>query len=150
MNTHCPICLCEHNARPAVLPCNHSMCRACFVRFTVGRGGTRCPLCRAVIGKATVSRELRARPFTRTREQRVATDLLVWRCRALIQMMTKPQPRYALTFMVLEIVRAVHADATVHRTIAQDFAKLWFDPLTIQLFDEMGLFHTFLHRAVSV
>jgi len=52
--------------------------------------------------------------------------------------------------MVLEIVRAVHADATVHRTIAQDFAKLWFDPLTIQLFDEMGLFHTFLHRAVSV
>lgn len=55
-------------------------------------------------------------------------------------MMTKPQPRYALAFMVLEIVCAVRDNATVRRAIAQDLNKLWFDPLTIRLFEVMGLF----------
>ena len=150
MNTRCPICLREHNGpSAAVLPCNHSMCRTCFVRFTVGQGGTHCPLCRAVIGKDAVSRELRARPCTRTLEQRVTTDLLVWRCRTLIRMMKKRQPRYALTFMVLEIVRAVDADATVRRAIAQDLNKLWFDPLTIRLFEAMGLFPALPLRSIE-
>ena len=149
MNTRCPICLREHNTPSAVLPCNHSMCRTCFVRFTVGQGGTHCPLCRAVIGKDAVSRELWARPCTRTLEQRVTTDLLVWRCRTLIRMMKKRQPRYALTFMVLEIVRAVDADATVRRTIAHDLNKLWFDPLTIELFGDMGLFPAFPLRSIE-
>lgn len=64
-------------------------------------------------------------------------------------MMKKRQPRYALTFMVLEIVRAVDADATVRRTIAHDLNKLWFDPLTIELFGDMGLFPAFPLRSIE-
>ena len=44
----CPVCL-ELCAQPALTPCKHFMCLACFKKVT--EHGIPCPMCRAIFDK---------------------------------------------------------------------------------------------------